>query len=245
MPVCPCASVWYEPSHQQMAAPPADERTTRLSVTFNDPLWLPQISEPACHPFPIRESLLGPAASHDRWRTSVVRLKWDLNQWPFGLGDQALGSWQQSPLSDASRAGQWETGAARAKLVITAKKKRRGGRGRGLCTHIHTHTHTHTHTSAMYEKVLCKSRLQLLLYKVLTSARHGEELALWWTMLRLSVRSALFMTVIGTDWIVKVCYWCLCVWERTCGRYEQKPRESCDLDCLTLDLWPLTWTTPS
>lgn len=86
--------------------PPADERTTRLSVTFNDPLWLPQISESACHPFPIRESLLGPAAGHDRWHTSMVWLKWDLNRWPFGLGDQALGSWQQSPLSDGSRAGR-------------------------------------------------------------------------------------------------------------------------------------------
>lgn len=222
------------PAINKWPPPPADERTTRLSVTFNDPLWLPQISEPACHPFPIRESLLGPTAGHDRWRTSMVWLKWDLNRWPFGPGVQALRSWQQSSLSDASRAGRRGTGAARAKLVITAPKKREEveGEGRGL------HTHTQTHTSAKHEKVLCKSRLQLLLYKVLTSARRGEEPTLWCTTPRLSVRSALFMTVIGTDWIAKVC-------ERTCGRYEQKPRESCDLDCLTLGLWPLTWTTQS
>lgn len=55
-------------------------RTWRLSVTFDDPLWPPQISEPTCHPFPISESLLVPVAGHDRWDTSVVQLKWDLNQ---------------------------------------------------------------------------------------------------------------------------------------------------------------------
>lgn len=66
--------------HPPQMPPGPLARTWRLSVTFDDPLWPPQISEPTCHPFPISESLLVPVAGHDRWDTSVVQLKWDLNQ---------------------------------------------------------------------------------------------------------------------------------------------------------------------
>ena len=87
---------------------------TWLSVTFSDPLRPPQITEPACHPFPIRASLLGAAAGHDRWRTSMVRLKWDLNRWPFGLGRLR-----------SSVAGNNLSGEGGAKLVITAAQRQK------------------------------------------------------------------------------------------------------------------------
>lgn len=67
-------------------------RAAGLSVTFNDPPQRPQSSEPACHPFSIRVSLLGLGAGHDRWRTSMVRLKLDLNRRPFGPGDKVAQS---------------------------------------------------------------------------------------------------------------------------------------------------------
>lgn len=62
-----------------------------LSVTFNL-LGRPQSNEPACHPFPIRASLLGLGAGHDRWHTSMLRLKLDLNWRPFGPGDKVTQS---------------------------------------------------------------------------------------------------------------------------------------------------------
>lgn len=174
-----------------LVPPPADVRTTFTALSPSVILRLPQITEPACHPFPIRDSLLGLTSSHDRWCMSMVRLMWDLNWWPFGLEDQELCSGRQCSTtpSDVSLLSWWVTRAERAKLVITPKKKKSWGG---------------THTLKCMRK--CCVRADSSCYEVLTSVQCSEEPALWWTSLRLSVGSALF-TAIGSDRIVKVRYW--------------------------------------
>lgn len=93
-----------------------------------------------------------------------------MNQRPFGLGDQALCSWQQSPLSDALRdrssEGEAYNYSQKKKKKLEEEEEEVDTEGEGF---------THTHSSAVHEKVLRKSRLQLLLYEVLTSAWRGEE----------------------------------------------------------------------
>lgn len=104
------------------------------------------------------------------------------------------------------------------------KKKRLRGRERVV--------HTHTPPQCMRK---CYIRADSSCYEVLTSAQRGEDPALWWTTLRLSVGSALFTVVIGSDRIVKVRYWCLCMhrWSLW-GEARWKPQSR------LLDSWPLT-----
>lgn len=193
--------------------PFAGQRTTELYVTFNDTLWHSQIIEPSCHPFPIRESLLGQTAGHDRRHMSMAWLKRDLNCWPFSLRAKVLSRWLQSSLSDASKANlvwdQSSEGKAWNCQREEAEEKH--------CIH------THPHASAVQMNMLCKSRFQLLLHKELALALWDMESTFDGPH---SCQSDPFCLWLFNDWIVNKCSGWLFVFtlKLRCGCYEVKPR---------------------
>lgn len=152
VPVCESVIFTPAPTHTH-----THTQAAGLSVTFNDPLRRPQSGEPACHPFPIRESLLGLAAGHDRWRTSMVRLKLDLNRRPFGPGDKVTSvAGNNLPACDAPRSER--AGGRKAERGQACNKGER------------THSRTSTHARATHEERCVTAEVQLLPYEAFAAA---------------------------------------------------------------------------